>query len=447
MLTSILLAAAPALAPPLPAPRSATPAFVAETQDGSSDGERSLEEFLREARSKKEAQLSKLRGPVAAIVVRLESLRRPRPAKELRKLRADLDALGREAAALLLPHIDPGEPSSDESRFRAEEVAEALIRMRTAVITEPLIELGTTANMRTRHLAIRVLGHAPDHRRASAFLTTLFAKSDGTVRHECVLALAHLGGPENAEVLKGALQDSNEEIVRAVLGALAVAKDAAAAEGVRALLRNHASARQCVTGILGYFRACPDTVDGDVVVELLELASANPSRLSEEDQIRVLDAIPEFDPDLGSRVTDAIAPLLASSDPDIQEAAQVCVALLGDRGARRELKKKYDEWIREQDNWAAAYEKRGALLVKLEEYADAAKDYKRAIEMREEGGRPVPRDLYIEMARAHVLGDKLRQGYEALRVAYLSPGQLDEVAADPDFAELVSHSRYGKLFE
>jgi hypothetical protein len=427
----ILLALIPAATPPI--------------VEGDADAG-SLEEFLRKARSKKESRLESLRAPVAAVVAKLESMTRPRPKRTVEGLRRDLDALGTEAATLLLPHIDPGEPSSDGSRFRAEEVAEALIRMHTAAITAPLITVASGSNQRAQRLAIRVLGHAPDRARAGAFLTELFRSSRGSTRQECVLALARLGGRENAKVLEEALRDPSEEIVRAVLSALAEARGIGAIDGIRVLLRDHSAAGNVVEEILGYFRACPETASEEVVIELIQLAAAG-SELSEKDRLLILEELPRFKPSVDSKLNRAIEPLVSSSDPEIQEAAQICMALLGDRKTRRDLKRKYDEWIREQDNWAAAYEKRGALLLKLEEYADSAKDYKRAIDMRESDGRPVPRNLYIEMARAHILGGKLRQSHEALQDAYLSPGQIKEVAKDPDFAELVDHSRYGKLFE
>ncbi len=406
----------------------------------------SLEEFLRKARAEKEQVFTALRGPVTDMVDRLEKRGKPGPRREMDRIRKELDALGVEAALLLLPYLDPGSPSTDATRFRATEIAGALQRMRTASITEPLIALARDGSKRARLAAIGVLGYAPDRSRASRFLVELFRTSDGTTRQEAVIALARLGGPENARVLQEALTDRNTAIVQTVLGALADGHVVEAAGNVRELMRNHAAAAPVVREILRYFQTCPEVLENEVVLELVRLVAA-PKAIDASMQIELLDQIPPLEPDLDGKFREAIAPLVASSNTEVVEAAQICLALIGDRTVRRELKKKYDEWVKDETQWATAFEKRGALLIHLQEYADAAKDYKRAIALRENTGRSVPRDLYVEMARAQVLGGKLKPAHDALADAYLSPGQLKQVAEDPDFAELVAHGRYGKIFE
>ena len=441
MLALLLLA----LAQPLP-PAAMPTAMPATASPPTCSAPDSLEEFLRMARARKEERLAALRGPVAEMVVRLEERGRPGPLREMERIRKELDGLGTESALLLLPHIDPGLPVTGATKFRAEEVTEALIRMHTASVTEPLIEIAADAGRRARLNAIRILGHAPDRTRAGHFLVGLFRANTGQVRLECVIALSRMGGAENAEVLREALNDDNAAVVAAVLNALAGAQAVDAVDGVRALVRNPTQAASVIPDLLGYFRACPATATREAMVELLQLAAGSNS-LAKDQRLEILDAVPPFEPPLDAEVRAALDPLLGNGDVDLQEGAQICLALLGDRGVRRELRKKYDDWVREELNWSASIEKRALLLLKLHEYTDAAKDFKNAIAVRQGRGQTVPSELHVSLARSYVLGGKLRQGSEALKEAYLSRGQLADLATDPDFKDLVESSRYGKIFE
>ena len=84
---SLLVAAATPLSP-----------LTASLQEGS------LEAYLERIRAEREAEAERLRGRVLELVGRLGSTR---SAPELKKLHAELDALGGEAAPLLLPYLDP----------------------------------------------------------------------------------------------------------------------------------------------------------------------------------------------------------------------------------------------------------------------------------------------------------------------------------------------------
>ncbi|MEW6072230.1 MAG: tetratricopeptide repeat protein [Planctomycetota bacterium] len=406
----------------------------------------SLEEFLRRAREKRAERLAALRAPVGEIVARLEERGRPGPERQMAAIRAELDALGVEAAPLLLPHLDPGPTPSPAAAFRAAEIAETLIRMRTASITASLIDFFPTASRPGQRNVVKILGQAPDRARASAFLTELFRAEGAALRQECVIALAQLGGPENALVLREALTDANPSVVEAVLAALAANTTVEALEAVRELVRDPSRASPVVLAILAYYAQCGAAVVQDAKVEVARLA-AGESGIGKAERLAILAALPALAPERDRALAEALAPLLESRDDELWDAARVALALLGDRGARGELRRKYDELVRTQEAWNGAYERRAAILLRLGEYADAAKDYERAIGISMTRRQTTDQTLYVGLARAHALDGRLKPAYEALMHAYLTPKQRQELAADPDFAALAAHARYGKIFE
>src|SRR5262245_86814 len=87
--------------------------------------EGSLEGFLRHVRTEREAERERLRPQVEDLVQRLG---RTRTASETKRVHADLDALGSEAPALLVPYLDPGANATTEQEKQAQEVAAWLER-------------------------------------------------------------------------------------------------------------------------------------------------------------------------------------------------------------------------------------------------------------------------------------------------------------------------------
>jgi predicted Zn-dependent protease len=84
------------------------------------------------------------------------------------------------------------------------------------------------------------------------------------------------------------------------------------------------------------------------------------------------------------------------------------------------------------------------VLLRIGDAGDAAKDFKRALELSKDSG---DRELWIKLARAYARDGKLRQASEALASASIPRALLGQLADDPDFRELAGHSRYGKVFE
>ena len=293
--------------------------------------------------------------------------------------------------------------------------------------------------------AMRVLGTSPDATRASACLAELFRSATGSLRTEAVTALARLGGPANETLLLDALSEDDPDVLDAVVSALADVGSTAALPRVRDLAGVPRIAAPLVGSILAYYTAVKDELEEDDLAALARLAASDEP--GEEDRIRVLRAIPRLTDDLSSRTEKIFDPLLASKSEPLQEAARICLALLGDRGQRREVLRKYDELVDKNENWSGAYTQRAEVLLRLGDPGEAARDYKRAIEIRDDQGRPKDEALFIGLARAYSLDGNAKKAHDALEDAGLSRTELRALAADPDFAALREHSRYGKILD
>jgi len=418
---------------------------AAAAQDGS------LEAYLRRLRIEREALHAQLREPVRELVDRLEQLDDPTRG-ELERVRQEIDGLGPEAGPILVPYIDPGPgPDGDESspeghELRAREITDALIRLRAPGIVGDLIRRTATGTAVGRIHAIEILGSSPEPERAGAHLEELFRTSTGKLRLEVVRSLARLGGTRNAPTLRAALTDSDPDVVGTVLAVLAAAHSIDAAPAVLNLTKLSDAAAPVSSGIVAYYLACPEVVDEEVLSALVGLALS--ADLELERRIEVLDAIPSFEAAKGSRLRRQLDPILDTSVTALREAGLICLASLGDRSARRDLLRAYDDLVQKNGDWPDAYEHRADIQLRIGNYNEAVKDYRRAIELLSSRARQgAYRKLWISMARAYVKGQKLRQAHDTLEEIGLSDKLKAELAADPDFSPLLEHSRYRKILE
>jgi tetratricopeptide (TPR) repeat protein len=200
--------------------------------------------------------------------------------------------------------------------------------------------------------------------------------------------------------------------------------------------------------ILAYYRALargPGVQDEDVAALVRLAAHEAPSK---EDRLAVLDTIPRLVSGLDSRTKRHFNPLLSAAEDEIREAAEICLAILGDRNARRDVIKRYNDLVAQNDAWAGAYEQRAAVLLKLREYDDAARDFQRAIKVYTDMGRSSQLDaLYVDLARTYARDGSVKRAYDALEKGNLPLGVLRKLKDDPDFAEIAKHSRYGRIFD
>ena len=314
--------------------------------NASADGDvGSLEKLLEEARRRQAEALSRLEAPVAELVKALDET----PAdetKDVERIQGQLLALGKEAAPLLVGHLDPGVSAGGAERRLAQRVAEVMERLPSSAVTEDLIAITREGSKNGRRNAMRVLGTSPDRERAGTCLRDLFRNATGTLRTQAVTSLARLGGPENEAVLLEAMTDPDPEVLRAVLIAMTEVASPAGRVGARKIAGAPKAAATLVPELLDYFRSIAAEVQDEDVEELVRLAGHG--AVPEGDRIRILETVPKFSPNLGSRLRKLFDPLVNHADDDLSEAAQICIAILGDRNARRDLVRRGGRLRREE---------------------------------------------------------------------------------------------------
>jgi len=409
--------------------------------------EGSLEKLIREVRRRRAGSVAKLAGPVETLVKQLDQVPADEPAEAVRVQEA-LIALGTEIAPLLVPRIDPGAASGGPEKRLARRLVVVLNALPTRATTDALIQMAREGSKSGRIHAMDVLGSSPDRGKVGPVLVDLFQHSSGDLRAQAVRSIARLGGEENEAVLITALGESDPEVLRAVLAALTDVASPAGRGRVRDLAGAPIAAAPLVAEILAYYAALARTVgiEDEDVAALVRLASHDAP--SKDDRILVLATIPTFADDVDSKTKKLFDPLLAVADDEIREEAEICLALLGDRNARRDVIKRYDELVSRNDSWAGAYEQRAAVLLKLREYDDAAKDFRRAIKIYANQGRTSQlEDLYVELARTYARDGNAKKAFDALEEAHLPRSVMKKLKDDPDFAEIVAHSRYGRVFD
>ena len=412
---------------------------------GSVDDDSSLESFLARARSERDAFQAHFHQTVDRLIERLQADRAPGPLS-LGEIRDELDALGPEAAPILLPWIDPGKTPTDSTKLRASEIEDAILRERPAGIVGELIRGTQTLSPDGRLAAIRLLGFVPETERAGAHLSELFGASSGEARLACIVALASLETDRYNLVLRKALTDDDPSVVRSVLRALARSQNFSAVPAVLNLTRSSAAAAPVAGEIVAFWLACADQVDEETITALIRLTMHTATETKA--CVAILDALPEFSAVKSKNIKRKLAPTLQSSNPLVKEAALVCVTVLGDRTSRRELLEPFDTTIDENKLWFKGYMQRAEILMRIHDYSDAAKDLKDGLELLgKRAHQSTYNDAWIDLALCYVSSKKLAKAAGTLEDMGMTSTVKARLRDDPDFAPLVEHSRYGKLFD
>jgi len=401
----------------------------------------SLEAYLRRMRTARESEQTRLRPQVEELVKRLGQTR---TANELKKTHADLEALGSEAVVLLVPYLDPGNTPTPEQEKQAQEVAMLLSRAKNPALLGDLVRRANLASPRGRVLAVRVLGESPEVARALEALHALHPNVNGSLRAECVRALARLAPAD--PLIVAALSDPHPEVIAAGLRALAgEPRKKPRAEAV-ALLGDESRGADVLAELVDYFAVPGQEIDDDVVSGLVHFALRED--LPVQTRLKVLDGLPRLGIKLSSRLSRELEPLLDTSDSALKDGALVALTLLKDGRARRELMRHYDEQVKENETWPNAYKLRGDIELRIGDYKEAARDYEDALRLHGESARlPGNRDLWVNLARAQVKDNKLKAAAETLERFGLASDLKRALRADPDFLPLLEHPKYKSLFE
>jgi len=424
---------------PLPLPLALLLFGSLSAQEPPEGADDSIESLLERTRARRDELQSRLAPRVGEIVAELESAAGENVAAE-KRLRREIGELGPEALPLFLPFLDPGRPERKGPSYRARILARALADTPSDVLTTGLLQLTTSASPEGQRHAVAVLARQPPDPRIDRQLLLRFQATEGAVRLECIRSLALRGGHE--ELLERTLRDPDPGIVGAVLEALASRGAAEAAPAVRGLLGRPRSASQVLGKITDYYSACPQVVDETTLDELLPFLLKE--EIDDDTRIELLDVVPAFTRSLTLKQRRLIEPILDSRNSDLREAGLVCMALLGQRSARKELIKYYTRQIEEYGGYPKAYEDRADMYLRIREFSPAIKDYKRSLEQLGERAFLVSyRDVWVKLARAQVGANRLRQALETLKEFGLGPRMREIILSDPAFEPLIN-SRYGR---
>jgi hypothetical protein len=422
---------------------------VAQGGDGSSPPKQenprlSLQELLARLRKMRDDRVGELRSSVEQILRALDLEAQTHRTAGLAEQKDRLVALGAECAPILVESIDPGENPDDTARLRAGTITQALVELRSPVITARLVEIARTGSPEGRLNAAKDLCASPDTERASAILTELFRTAQGELRRVALIGIARMGGAENEKVVATALSAGSADTIKVCLEALAAAHATSYAPRVLKLASSPRDAAPYVEEILGYYRACPEVVDKPLLLALVRLAGE--LNVSNENRGRVLELLPKFSDKFDAETKKELHTLAASPTREVREGALVTLYLSGERSAKKELLADYDEQIDKNKQWAASYEARGNVLYRIGEYRDAMRDYQKSLVLAASDIRARTENAYVGLARCYMQQGKLKEASQELEKAPLSRKQLGDISREPVFKKLVEHPKFGAVF-
>jgi len=423
----------------------------------------SLEELAREFAARRAERELALAPRLGQLVAELDALSIGAPPSERARLRGELLELGCEIGAGLVPALDAGAAPSAAALARTELVRGLLIELRCAGLVPELARLLQTGGARTATHAFAVLAHAPASERAAATQTIVAwleapAASAPTAATEqavpelrlaALRALARLPDPAGRALLERALIEESSAHTLELLAVLADARRADLAPAVLALAR-HKSAGAVAEGLCTYYLAQPELCGDAELAALSALATRDGA--PQRGRIAVLDALPR----LRERWTAELrAPLEAAlvedrdarSDGALQLELRLCLARTGDKSARRELLRRCDAQIAENPLWRGPLQTRAEVYERLGEYDEALRDWRSVVAMQlaQATDEHEARQASISMARVQVRMGRLRDASTTLERAGLRATERHALAADPVFAPLREHPRYGKV--
>jgi HEAT repeat protein len=425
---------------------AATPLGAAPGGDTKQDPPKreSLQQFLEHLKSHQLGLSAQLRGGVDSLLKSMDADALARRMEALEQARVRLVALGQEAAPLLLEQLDPGTDATDAQKLRALYVVRALQDLASPAATDRLVQLAQTGTLEGRKNAIAVLGSSPEPQRAAPVLVGIIKSNSVDLRDSALAALAQLDTAEGDRTLSDSLADSNPQVVKSTLLALAAAHNTRLAPRILQIVEVPRDAVQYVDALLYYYARVPAAADKRHVLALLKLAAdfSPPPEL----RARVLEAIPGLTDKLDGDSKKELKELAESPTKEVKEAALVVLVLMGDKNARKDLFADIEIQIQRNKNYAANYETRARLEYRIHEWAPAQKDFQNSIRLSQDDFRARPEDSYIGMARCWMQLNKLKEAKETLEKAPISLKQLQELSKEPVFQKLVENPKFNSVF-
>lgn len=405
------------------------------TRQPGRDGQ-SLEELLTRARRERDAIQARLKSEVEALQKEFESApdARDLPAKVERAV-----ALGAEATPLLAALIDPGEAPSDAQRLRASQFAIALARMDTTAVTTQLLALLRSGSSEGKRNVLRALQTTTDRARVGPEVERVFRTSEGPLKTHALRALIALGGEGLTAILTEILGGTDDTMIGLAIDGLADQKCASAVEQVRRILAQSQVAARHALALLRYFRTVPEVRQAQDITQFVRLAQS--ATIPLDIRVGIVESLLSLEPALNGELRKNMEPIVGSADRRLREAGLVLLANLGDKNARRDLIKEYDELVEKNERWFDAYVRRADMYAKIGDDDEAIKDYKQALAVgRDES---LPTELYEKLSLAYTRKGKFKDAAELLNRAPISAARLKELSEDARYAPL-RNSKYGK---
>lgn len=398
-----------------------------------------LEARLERLRRERESRTAGLAERVDSALETIQLLFGQARPDRMAALRHDLAKLGPESVRFLLPEIDPGAEATPERLFRAEQAALVLAELATPVATDRLLEIARSGSLPGRCNALRALTSCREPQRAIPAVRGIYQSAEGDVRREALLTLAQLSGERAGEIFKEALSGDDPKIIDLALEALASQGTLGVTDEILTLVRR-ADGPDHVPALLAYYDAVPGVLDQEHFLALLALARER--SVGPQGKVDILERLRRVDVSANKDVRREAEPLADAPFAAVAEAARVLLARLGDKSARRDLLRPYDERIARSRNASSALSARGDVYCRIGEYNAAIKDYKRAL--RETGNRNRDAGPFVGLARCYALQRRFKDAAEYLNLAPIDIEELRRLASDPDFVELREDPKYGK---
>ena len=415
---------------------------TALAQAAQDDSAPSLEKLAEQYRLKREAAISALRPEVERHLSRLRDLTTgKRSIGSTSTVRAALVKLGSESVPILVGQLDPGVGKASAERLSAQ-ISLVLMQLNLQAGIEPLLKITRDGSPRGKELAARVLGASASPTRVDGPLIALYTEQKELSRVELLTALARLGSDRGLGFVIERMSSQDIGEGKSALRALAAAEAVAAAPEILALTSSPSDAAKYINEICSYYAACASTVNREHASALLSLTKSK--RLSIEDRIALLHTLIANEKHWPSDAKKILRQMADTGNMQLREAVLVALALSGDRGAKNDLIRTFEDAVKENPLYSDAYIDLAEIQFKVREYRDSKKNYERALALGRVGGTR-KRQVHLGLARCCAIEKKYKDAEKWLKTG-MSTSQILNQADDPAFAQMREHAKYGEVF-
>jgi tetratricopeptide (TPR) repeat protein len=406
------------------------------------DAPPSIETLIERYRAEREAATQALRPEVEQGISRLRDLTaRERSIGSTANVRAALVELGSGIVPLLIEQLDPKSGTAGEQRL-SSQLALVLMELNLESAIAPLLKITREGSPRGKELAARVLGACAAPLRVNESLITLYTDQKTISRVTLLTALAQLESEEGLSFVTERINSNNVEEGKAAITALTATSSVNAGPKIMALAESPSDAAKYIKQICAYYKACASVFNRQHAEALLQLTESK--RLSIEDRIALLNILTENEKHWPSDAKKTLKQMADTGNMQLREAVLVGLALTGDRGAKNDLIRSFEDAIKANPLWSDSYVDLADIQYKVRDYRDAKKNYERALGLGRYTTRR-KREMHLGLARCCAIEKKYKDAEKWLKTG-LSNSQILEQAGDPAFASMKEHAKYGEVF-